>query len=145
MSETVELQTLADCADDQSLYEAVNPEESTEDEYLGIRNISESVLKQNDVVYENTILNTSTVVKDICTPRDYNHENFHSVNKEIANIRKSFEEQTMYLRRLQIVCIALGAALVISSVTIGVLMHLMVRYQISMTFLLFNFTSGAFP
>ena len=132
MSETFELHTRTDCTletPDQNLYEAVDSDQHVENEYVAIKNISEGVTQKDDPIYNNTIMCSGTSeCNDKLAKRVYKrpqHDGFDE-NERTGTISKHQAETATALRRLQIICIVLGAALVISSVTIGVLMLKMV-------------------
>ena len=132
MSEEFDLRPVVDSAPDEldkNLYEAVNSDEHEENEYVAIKSTSESVIQENEPIYNNIIsCSGSSESKDKPTQRIYKRPQKDVPDKPATIvISERLDETTTTVKRLQIICIVLGAALVMMSVTIGGFMFMMVR------------------
>ena len=137
MSEKFELNTFAECrfdTSDQDDYEAPSPGRNAENEYVSIKDIAEGGMQQYNAVHNNTSMCIgSSECNNTRTQRSYRRTqpDGPDANEEIKAISKRLAETATALKRLKIICIALGVALVMISVTIGALMLIMVRLHIN--------------
>ena len=131
MSEEFDLRPVVECATVE-LYEAINSEEHEVNEYVAIKSMSESVIQENEPIYNNIIsCSGSSESKEKPTQRIYKRPQKDVPDKAatIEVISERLDETTTTVKRLQIICIVLGAALVIISVTIGGFIYITVRQQ----------------